>query len=106
MIDVKKLSTKDKSIHINIKYLNYIPISNKINKKNKNEFKIYKPCNIFNISLFSIKNNNSLKKKKIPKKVDNNLNYKLDSIKEENKTDLIDLSDNNSRNYEENKKKK
>ena len=107
MIDVKRIITKDKNIHINIKYLNYIPMKNKaISKNNKNDYKLYKPSNYFDINLLAIKTNKGLKKKRIidnKENKENNLFHKLSSIKEENKTDLIDLSDSNSKNSEENK---
>ena len=110
MIDVKRIITKDKNIHINIKYLNYIPMKNKgINKNNKNDYKLYKPSNYFDINLLAIKTNKGLKKKRIIDNKDNkenkenNLFHKLSSIKEENKIDLIGLSDSNSKNSEENK---
>ena len=94
MIDVKKISTKDKSIYINIKYLNFIPMNNKNKKGNNNKYKLYQVCNNFNISLLAIKDNNG-NKKKIKKENSDNNNYfhKLSSIQEENKIDLNELSD-------------
>ena len=104
MIDVKKISTKDKSININIKYLNYIPIKNKNKKENNDKYKLYQICNNLNISLFAIKDNNGNKKKIKKENIDyNNNNYlhKLSSIQEENKIDLNELSDSISHKSDE-----
>ena len=88
-----KKSTEDKSIYINIKYLNYIPMKNKNKKGNDNKYKLYQICNNFNISLFVIKDNNRNKKKIKKENIDNNnYVYKLSSIQEENKINLNDLS--------------
>ena len=89
MVDVKKIITKDKSIYINIKYLNYIIMNNK-NKNNNNKSKYYKISKNFNISLFAVKNNNGHTIKKIKNE---NIDKQLTSIQEENKVDLIGLSD-------------
>ena len=106
MIDVKKLATKDKSIHINIKYLNYIPMKNKNKRDNNRKSAFYKVCNNFNISLFAVKKNTGIKKNLKSENNEQNLNLipKLSSIQEENKIDFNDLSDSISNNSEENKK--
>ena len=106
MIDVKKISTKDKTIHINIKYLNYIPIKNKNNKDSKKyENEELKECNDLNINLFATKINNGVKKKIKNEKIENNNFYhKLSSIQEENKIDLNVLSDSISHKSEEKQK--
>ena len=104
MIDVKKISTKDKSIYINIKYLNFIPMKNKNKKENNDKYKLYQICNNLNISLFAIKDNNGNKKKIKKENIDyNNNNYlhKLSSIQEENKIDLNELSDSISHKSDE-----
>ena len=102
MIDVKKITTKDKSIHINIKYLNYIPMKIK-NNKEKNKFELLNISNNLNISLFAIKDNKGIKKKIINENNENNLVKKLSSIQEENKIDLNELSDSISYKSEEKK---
>ena len=106
MIDVKKISTKDKSIYINIKYLNFIPMKNKNKKENNNKCKLYQVCNNFNISLLGIKDNNENKNKIKKEYIENNNNYfhKLSSIQEENKIDLNEVSDSLSHKSEENVK--
>ena len=106
MIDVKKISTKDKAIHINIKYLNYIPIKNKNNKDNKKyENEELKVCNNSSINLFATKINNGIKKKIKNEKIENNNFYhKLSSIQEENKIDLNEQSDSISHKSEEKQK--
>ena len=89
MVDVKKIITKDKSIYINIKYLNYIIMNNK-NKNNIDKCKYYKMSKNFNISLFAVKNNNGHTIKRVKNE---NIDKRLTSIQEENKVDLIGLSD-------------
>ena len=84
MVDIKKIMTRDKAIHINIKYLNYIIMNNK-NKNKKDKWKYFDICNNCNISLFATKANNGF----IPKKIKNEMNDKeLTAILEENKVDL------------------
>ena len=93
MIVVKKIQTKDKKIHINIKYLNYYkPIKIKGNKNSENKYKSLQKSNCINITLFASKD-----KYKKNKKENNNNNgkdnniKKLASIKEE-KENKIELS--------------
>ena len=55
MINIKKITTKDKSVHVNINYMKYSPI--KIKKNINNDInKLYKVCKVFNISIFGDKN--------------------------------------------------
>jgi hypothetical protein len=104
MIDIKKIITKDKSIFIYIKYLNYIPMKNKNKENNKNKFKLYQICNDFNICLLGIKDNNMNQKRLHNENNDNKIIHKLSSIQEENKIDLNDLSESISQKSDENKK--
>ena len=104
MIDIKKIITKDKSIFINIKYLNYIPMKNKNKENNKNKFKLYQICNDFNICLLGMKVNNMNQKRLHNENNDNKIIHKLSSIQEENKIDLNDLSESISQKSDENKK--
>ena len=55
MINIKKITTKDKSIHVNINYMKYSPIKIKKNI-NSDIHKLYKVCKVFNISIFGDKN--------------------------------------------------
>ena len=103
MIDIKKISTKDKSIFINIKYLNFIPMKNKIKENNKNDFKLYQVCNNFNISFFGAKNYIDNRSKLKNENINNNNIHKLSSIQEENKIDLYELSDSFSHKSDEHK---
>ena len=90
MIIIKKLQTKDKKIHINIKYLNYYITNNSRGKYffNNKKYKNLQKNNAFNITLFGIKNKN---KKAKNENNNNNGNKKLASIKEE-KENKIELS--------------
>ena len=89
MIDVKRIVTADKMLYINIKYLNYIILKD----KNNNNINIpYEVCNNANICFFGIKNKNKYTNKKIRQ---NASDKELTAIQEENKVDLIDLSDSN-----------
>ena len=90
MIIIKKLQTKDKKIHINIKYLNYYITNNSRGKYffNNKKYKNLQKNNAFNITLFGIKNKN---KKAKNENNNNNGNKKLTSIKEE-KENKIELS--------------
>ena len=90
MFIVKKLQTKDKKIHINIKYLNYYITNNSRGKYffNNKKYKNLQKNNAFNITLFGIKNKN---KKAKNENNNNNGNKKLTSIKEE-KENKIELS--------------
>jgi len=55
MINIKKITTKDKSINVNINYMKYSPI--KIKKNINNDInKLNKVCKVFNISIFGDKN--------------------------------------------------
>lgn len=56
MINIKKITTKDKSIHVNINYMKYSPIKIKKNINNNDINKLYKVCKVFNISIFGDKN--------------------------------------------------
>ena len=86
MVDVKKIVTKDRAIHLNIKYLNYIIMNNKNkNNNNKEKWKDYDVCNNCTISLFATKANSGFVTKK--RKSDNN-GKELTAIQEENKVDL------------------
>ena len=90
MLVVKKIQTKDKKIHINIKYLNYYkPMKIKNNKNSDNKFKSLQKSTCTNITLFAYKDKN----KKSKKENNNNgkENKKLASIKEE-KENKIELS--------------
>ena len=55
MINIKKITTKDKSVHVNINYMKYSPIKIKKNI-NSDINKLYKVCKVFNISIFGDKN--------------------------------------------------
>ena len=89
MIDVKRIVTADKMLYINIKYLNYIILKD----KNNNNINIpHEVCNNANICFFGIKNKNKYTNKKIRQ---NASDKELTAIQEENKVDLIDLSDSN-----------
>ena len=82
MINIKKIITKDKSINININYLNYIPLVKNKNRRN-NLLRIYHNCNI---TYFA-----SSDKKETKEKKENEIKYhnELTSIKEEeNKNDF------------------
>ena len=85
MINVKKITTKDKSINININYLNYIPLIKNKNENNKND-KFYKIRNICNINYFGSLDNIDKKGKEIK------YHNELTSIKEEE--NKIDFSEN------------
>ena len=90
---VKNILSKDKKIHIIIKYLNYISINSIKNKKNKNQniIQVYEKENNFSINFLSV---NKPSDKSIKNKNNERDNfYKLTAIKEENKVDLLDLSD-------------
>ena len=93
MIIVKKLQTKDKKIHINIKYLNNYVTNNTRGKYffNNKKYKNLQKNNAFNITLFGTKNKN----KKIKNENNsNNGNKKLASIKEEKENKIeVSLSD-------------
>ena len=93
IIKVKKIQTKDKSIQIDLSFLNYIPIK-KNNKKTSEKNKLYKICNHFNIIFIG----NIIKRKLDEKNETDKIKYhnELTSImEEENK---IDFSDNISKN--------
>ena len=85
MINVKKITTKDKSINININYLNYIPLIKNKNENNKND-KFYEIRNICNINYFGSLDNIDKKGKEIK------YHNELTSIKEEE--NKIDFSEN------------
>ena len=77
---VKKIQTRDKKIHINIKYLNYYkPVKIKEKKTSDNKYKSLQKSKVFDITLFAVKNMNKNQKK------ENNSakEKKLASIKEE-----------------------
>ena len=77
---VKKIQTKDKKIQINIKYLNYYkPIKIKEKRFSDNKYKSLQKSNIFEITLFAIKN----RFKNLKKENNNTKDKKLASIKEE-----------------------
>ena len=91
MINVKNISTKDKSIHININYLNYIPpISNRRKKNIKNNQSMYQIYNNYNISYYGNMNKKENKEKKESDKMKYQ-NQLTSILEEENK---IDFSEN------------
>ena len=93
MIVVKKIQTKDKKIHINIKYLNYYkPLKIKASKNPDNNYTSLQKSNCVNITLFASKDKyKKIKKENNNNGKDNNNNKKLASIKEE-KENKIELS--------------
>ena len=91
MINVKNISTKDKSIHININYLNYMPpISNRRKKNIKNNQSMYQIYNNYNISYYGNMNKKENKEKKESDKMKYQ-NQLTSILEEENK---IDFSEN------------
>ena len=88
---VKKIQTKDKKIQINIKYLNYYkPIKIKEKRFSDNKYKSLQKSNIFEITLFAIKN----RYKNLKKENNNTKDKKLASIKEEKENKIeASLSD-------------
>ena len=91
MIVIKKILTKDKKIHINIKYLNYYnPIKIRGTKNSENKYKSLQKSNCIYITLFASKDKYKKNKKENNNGKDNN-NKKLASIKEE-KENKIELS--------------
>ena len=92
MIVVKKIQTKDKKIHINIKYLNYYkPTIIKGGKNSENKYKSLQKSNCTNITLLARKDKYKKNKKENNNNGKDNNNKKLASIKEE-KENKIELS--------------
>ena len=101
MINIKNIISKDKRIYINMNYLNYKAISNK--EINKEKFKLYQECNVFNIRLLGNKNNSNYNNEKISRITeDENTKYfnMLTSIKEED--NKLGFSENVSQSSTEN----
>ena len=88
MVNIKKIISKDKRIYINMNYLNYRAVKN--NEINCDKFKIYKECNVFNISLFGDKNKRNFSKGKVNKTYENKkyINMLTEIREEENKVGL------------------
>jgi len=105
MITIKNIISEDKTLYIDIKYLNYIQMKEK-NTKATNINKSYQIFDNFNINLPVVKVHNDNNKIVIDEfKEKNNSIYKLSLIKEGNKVEM-DLSDDASQNSNENKSSK
>ena len=59
MINIKNITTKDKSIHININYFNYIPSTKKNRNEANKDYNLYQIYNNCSLSFFGNKNKNS-----------------------------------------------
>ena len=94
MINIKNITTKDKSIHININYLNYIPSINNRKRYNiKNNQSLYQIYNNYNISYYGNINKKENIEHKEKSEIDK-IKYQnqLTSIQEEE--NKIDFSEN------------